>query len=948
MRDYENLSKIFENREPQRAYYIPYESLEKALKGDKRLSSYYWLLNGKWRFNYYKNEDEIPVEITKWDKVEVPSNWQTTGYERPYYTNINYPFAVDAPYVPDDNPVGIYETDIKINKKWYERNTYIVFEGVSSCVYLYVNGEYVGYSQGSHLQAEFDITKFLKEGENVIRAKVMKWCSGSYLEDQDFFRTNGIFRDVYLLSREENCIKDIEIKADTKTISVFAEDYEIYDGKKKIKNFDNPILWNAEKPHLYTVVVKGKTEYIPIKIGMRDVKISKDGELLINGQSVILKGVNHHDTHPTKGSVMSEEDIRNDLIKMKELNINTIRTSHYPPTPEFLNMCDEMGFYVIDETDIECHGYGSFMGEKSIELQDYYCVSGKEEWTSSFIDRLERMIERDKNHASVIMWSMGNESNYLLNQKKMIEWAKKRDNSRIIHCEDACNRSFYRGGDSYLDVELYTGMYRSFAFIDDYCNDPGKTQPIFLCEYAHAMGNGPGDTWDYVKRMYKYKNFIGGCIWEWADHTAIEDGVQKYGGDFGENIHDGNFCCDGLVFSDRSFKAGSLNAKYAYQYYQTELTGNMLKVTNYYDFTNLNEYKLCVKITCDGRVLEEKEYVLDISPHEEMLIELPFKIPGSCYYGAFVETQLKKSKVEIVGITQHALDVPVISLPEKKKINYIKEENERFYVVGADFSYVINKRHGSFESIKKLGKEQLMAESSLTVWRAPTDNDRKIKHKWGLFEDNWAAVNMNRLFSKVYSCELCGNIIRIEGSLAGVSRAPFFRYASEYEFFADGTVSVRLKGDVDKWIDVYLPRLGYEFKLKDKNATFKYFGRGSAENYCDMNRHAPVGIYESNAKKEYVNYIMPQEHGNHSDCKMLEIKNGLKFKTKDKFEFNVSRYTSEELTNGTHTDEIKPFGGTNVRIDYKVSGIGSASCGPELDEAYRLSEKHIEFEFTIE
>ena len=452
MREYENLKKISENREKQRSYYIPYQSLEAALEGDKTKSDFYKLLNGEWQFKYFERDIDAKLENDEWDTIKVPSNWQMHGYEAPYYTNVNYPYPVDPPYVPDDNPCGVYSFDFEIEKGWTERETYIVFEGVCSCIYLYINDKYVGFSQGSHLQAEFDITKYIKEGKNNLRAKVLKWCLGSYLEDQDFFRLNGIFRDVYLLSREKGHIKDIDVSADTKNIYVSCDNYEIYDQNGNKTDLSNPVLWNAEKPYLYTVVVMGKTEFIPIKAGMREVSVSADGELLINGVSVKLKGVNHHDTHPTDGYCETEEFIKDELLKMKQLNINCIRTSHYPPTPEFLNMCDEIGFYVIDETDIETHGFASRHSGYQYDQNDQW-ICRQPKWEEAFVERIERMVERDKNHACVIMWSMGNESNIGRNHDAMIAWCKNRDNSRLVHFESASIT-----GDT-ADVDVRSSMY---------------------------------------------------------------------------------------------------------------------------------------------------------------------------------------------------------------------------------------------------------------------------------------------------------------------------------------------------------------------------------------------------------------------------------------------------------------------------------------------------------
>lgn len=945
MRIYENFKKTHENREPQRAYYIPYDTIEKALEGDKKKSAYYKLLNGSWKFAFFKREIDIPEKINAWDSVPVPSCWQALGYENPGYTNVNYPHPIDPPYVPDDNPCGVYERTFVIDDLWDKRQTYIVFEGVSSCLFLYINGSYVGYSQGSHLQAEFDISKFVKKGENTITAKVMKWCVGSYLEDQDFFRFSGIFRDVYLLSREENHIKDVFIKADTKKIEVDCENYEIYDNGIKIENLDNPVLWNAENPHLYTVVVKGKTEFIPFNVGMREVKISDKYELLINGVPVILKGVNHHDTHPTNGYCLTDDEIMTDLLTMKELNINTIRTSHYPPTAEFLNMCDKLGFYVIDETDIETHGFIHRIGAPTY----IYDVDNNPIWPcmnpdfeDMFVERMQRMVERDKNHASVIMWSTGNESGYGFNQEKMIDWTKSRDNSRLIHCEDASKKGVHDRTD------VNSRMYMSTIDCEKYALDENNKQPYFLCEYAHAMGNGPGDMQDYMKMFKKYPKLIGGCIWEWADHTYVVDGVQKYGGDFGELTSDNNFCCDGLVFADRSFKAGSLNAKYAYQGFDAELENGKIKITNWYDFTNLDKYTFIMSLETDGEKIDEKEFRLSLNPHESTVIDIPFDIPRVCKYGAYINIYLMEDNGREAGIAQLKPEFDVLPLEISNPKNNIKEDELRIYIDGENYSYRFNKYYGAFESMVKDNKELLGAMTSIGVWRAPTDNERRIKRQWGYFNnDNIAGENLNRTFTKVYSCELKNNIITVKASIAGVARLPILKYTANYIFFENGEIKVVIDADVRDCGEMYLPRFGMEFTALQANDTFTYYGMGDGECYCDMNSHAKVGLYESSAQNEYVNYVVPQEHGNHIRTKMLKMDSGLTFATESEFEFAVSEYTSYHLTDAMHTDELKPNGFTNIRIDYKDSGLGSNSCGPRLLPQYELNEKEIHFEFYI-
>lgn len=937
MRSYEDLNLIQMNREPQRAYYIPYDTLEKALEGNKEKSAYYKLLNGEWKFAYFERDIDVPQVIAKWDKINVPSNWQMYGYDVPYYTNINYPYPVDPPYVPDDNPCGVYSLDFDLDNKWIDRDAYIVFEGVNSCLYLYVNDILVGHSQGSHLQSEFNISKYVKEGTNNLTVKVLKWCAGSYLEDQDFFRLSGIFRDVYLLSRDKNCVKDIEIHADSKILTVSEKDYAIYDGLNKIEKLDNPILWNSEKPYLYTVIVKSFTEYIPFKVGFREVSVSERGELLINGVSVKLKGVNRHDTHPVLGHYAPYEYMKAELLKMKELNINCIRTSHYPPAPEFFNLCDEIGFYVVEETDIETHGFGTRNTGCGYDIESSDWICKQKQWENAFVERAERMVERDKNHSCIIMWSMGNESGYGSNHDAMIAWTKNRDKSRLVH---------YEGASLIEDkcyVDVVSRMYTSIDKIEEHATN-ADMRPFFLCEYSHAMGNGPGDAWDYWQTIYKYPKLIGGCVWEWADHTVLEDGVYKYGGDFREITHDGNFCCDGMVFADRSFKAGSLEVKAVYQYIKTDLQGNELSVTNLYDFTNLSEYKLIWKVQCDGQIIKGGELICDIEPHKTKKYLLDFILPKSCKLGCYLDISLM-GEYE-AAMEQHRLPVEI----KENTCTFITsaefiEENDSIKITGENFTYLFNKHYGNFSSLIIDGEERLAAIPKLSVWRAPTDNDRNIKYRWGLFEDNMRGENFNRIFSKVYSCELKENKIIVNGSLAGISRSPFLRFSITYEVLSYGEIKLKLQGSV-KDSSVYLPRLGFEFFMPKANEEFKYYGMGPVENYIDMYHHTKVGIYESTAAKEYVPYIVPQEHGNHTKAKLVEI-GGLKFTAEKEFDFNISRYSSETLTNAMHADELIESDNIIVRIDYKNSGIGSNSCGPELLEKYRLMEKDIKFEFSI-
>lgn len=937
MRQYESLSVLAENRLPQRSYYIPYESLEKALAGDRHSSGYYKLLNGNWDFAFFQRDYDLPkdLEMIAFDAaIPVPSCWQNHGFEKPYYTNQQYPYPVDPPYVPDENPCGIYRTRVTLDENWASRDTHIVFEGVCSCLFLYVNGQYVGFSQGSHLQAEFDLTPYVHTGENTIMAKVLKWCVGSYLEDQDFFRYNGIFRDVYLLSREKNGLHDIEVHADCKFISCSAPAYTIYDAQGKIADLSEPVLWNAEKPYLYTLVVKTATEYIPFQVGMREISVSEKGELLINGQSVILKGVNHHDTHPLTGYAMTDDDIRKDLALMKQLNMNCIRTSHYPPTPEFISACDEMGFYVVDECDNEAHGFNlrhaEFAGlPNHYDNQNPIWPCTNPQWLEMHIDRITRTVERDKNHCSVIMWSMGNEAGYGPNSEAMLQYANKRDPSRLTHFESCTYVQ------DHAPVSVRSRMYATPEQLAELAqgDDP---RPVYLCEYSHAMGNGPGDIDQYMAVFRKYPKAIGGCIWEWADHVAMVDGVQKYGGDFDEPTHDGNFCCDGLVFADRTLKPGTLNAKQVYAPWLVSMEGNTLKITNEYDFTDLSERKMVLSLTCDGKTLDSRVLALSLAPHATTNVEFPFVLPETCKLGCYVILSMWEGENE-TAFRQFELPVKREETNPGKPLA-LTENDTDIVAEGNGFRYRFSKFYGNFDSIVIGGQEQLAGKMQWTVWRAPTDNDALCKERW--MQQRYHLVS-----SKIYDVAVCSNQITVQGSLSGLSRMPFLYYTETISFYEDGMVERKMDVKIAEYIHDFLPRFGLEFAMPAENTAFRYYGRGPMENYCDLHAHAPVGYYESCAEQEYVHYVRPQEHGNHYGVRELSLADKLQFTSGNDFECKVSTYSTQNLTAASHTDELCADGNTHVRVDYKVSGIGSNSCGPDLKEEYRLDEK--EFTFSI-
>lgn len=937
MRVYENVLKTSDNRLPQRAYYIP--------KG----KSEYFLLNGEWRFKYFERDIDVPEKIENWDIVKVPSCWQTLGYEYPNYIDTRYPFPYDIPYVPDKNPCGVYERDFTIDKIWGK--LYYILEGVSSCGFVYINDNYVGFTQGSHLQAEFDITPYVVEGNNTIRVKVLKWCVGSYLEDQDSFRYNGIFRDNYILQRPNNHISDVHITTKGNCVYVKADgeaNVTVCDmagnilGEKSGSDLsfeiNEPIYWNAEKPYLYTVTLEKDGEIIDINTGFRTIEISDKYQLLINGVPVKLYGVNHHDTHPLNGWYETDKELEDELLLMKELNINCIRTAHYPPTPYFMDLCDRIGFYVVLETDLETHGVISRFGKDGVgydsDSTDWPCT--RPEWKNEYVDRMKRAVLRDRNHCSIIMWSTGNESGHGPNHIEMIKYIRSQNDGRLVHAEDASRL------EKHENVDVFSRMYITFEPLEKAANNEDIKMPIYLCEYSHAMGNGPGDVCDYVELFDKYDKIIGGCIWEWADHTFVVDGVQKYGGDFElDLVNDGNFCCDGMVFADRSFKAGTYEVKAAYQPLATELVGNNLKIKNKLDFTNFNEYKFVYSIEVDGVEIECKECVLDLLPHSET--ELAIDIPSlNGRLGAFLICRLFKDEL-CVAHTQHELYM-------KKQLDYIadscpifRENDEFIFIEGKNFRYVFSKIEGNFVSLKINEIENIVSPIKLTAWRAPTDNECEEKKFWG-YNYLWQGENLHIPFTKVYDCKIEGNTIFVKGSIAGVSHIPFFKYDLSFEINDDGNIAVSLCGKIREKTH-WLPRLGFEFVLPSEFKDFAYFGYGPYESYCDLHHGSLMGYYESSSDKEYVNYVRPQEHGNHYGVRELKI--GTLCFQGEKFEINVSNYDTYAIDKANHTDELVSDGFVHLRVDYKDSGMGSNACGPKLKEKYCLNEKEIFFKFNI-
>ncbi|MBR5524486.1 MAG: glycoside hydrolase family 2 [Clostridia bacterium] len=939
MRFYEDLKRLSANRMPPRSFYIP--------EG----TGAYTLLNGDWQFAYFENGDAA-TEPAVWDTIEVPSCWQMKGYGHPNYTNVCYPYPFDPPYVPDINPCGWYQRTFDVADT--ERETYLVLEGVSSCAKVLVNGVEVGFTQGSRLQAEFDLTPYVKAGENTLRILVWKWCVGSYLEDQDAFRHNGLFRDVYLLSRPVGHLHDLSISSvDNKAFRVKADQpftARLYDkgevigeaaGEDVLLPVAEPILWNAEKPYTYEIEIECAGEIIRRRAGLRSIAVSPEREVLVNGQPVKFRGVNHHDTSPTGGWTMTDEEILADLRLMKELNINTIRTAHYPPTPKFLDWCDIMGFYVVLETDLEAHGsinrfanqHGAFFERQEGSLTNI------PEWEDAFVERMVRAVERDKNHPSIIFWSLGNESDYGDNHRAMLRWLKARDDDRLSHYEGASAANIF-------ELDVYSRMYPGLPEMDRLVKEGTEGEPIFLCEYSHSMGNSPGDVWQYWERILAAPALVGGCIWEWTDHTVIVDGVPKYGGDFPEELTDsGNFCCDGMTFHDRSLKAGTREIAATYSPFRFTYEDGKITIKNWYAFTNLNEKVIRYTLRADGAIIEEKNVTVDAAPYETAVITPDSAFPATCKLGCTVTVALCEPDGTTFAQLQQEVPVPVVREAKSRQRAVLTEDAFHVYAKGQRFCYAFSKQLGQFDSLQVDGRELLAAPTELSVYRALIDNEMHVKHEWK-YIDQFRAENLDRMFNKVYDVTVADGRIVATCGLAGVSRLPMMRYVLTVDVFEDGSMDWSVKADVREGV-FWLPRFGFVFPLREKNLPFRYFGRGPWENYCDMCHHVELDWFESTAEAEYVPYIMPQEHGNHVGVRILEV-DGLTFEAAEtSFEANVSRYSILQLDRAAHVDEIGDSDATYVRIDYRNAGVGSQSCGPELAWDFRLNEKQIQFAFSI-
>ncbi|MFQ9682518.1 glycoside hydrolase family 2 TIM barrel-domain containing protein [Blautia massiliensis (ex Durand et al. 2017)] len=1002
-RYYENLSVLHENTMPARAYYIPASRRMDNLVEHREESDRMQLLNGTWKFQYFNSIYDIQdsffeknYDTENFDEIQVPSVWQMAGYDTHQYTNIRYPFPFDPPYVPQDIPCGAYVHNFEYSRDEKAPKSFLNFEGVDSCFYVWINGSYIGYSQVSHMTSEFDVTDVLQDGTNTVAVLVMKWCDGSYLEDQDKFRMSGIFRDVYILKRPKQAISDYHIKTRIEdmlakveiemkfysplNVKISIEDRNgavvalgsIAEEGTAVLEIASPELWNTENPYLYKLILETENEVIVDHIALRKIEI-KDQVIYLNGQKIKFRGVNRHDSDPVTGFTINPEQITTDLTLMKQHNFNAIRSSHYPNAPFFYEMCDKYGFMVIDEADIEAHGPFMIYRKEDTDYNRFKRwnekIADDPVWEEAIVDRVKLMVERDKNRFCIVMWSMGNESAYGCNFEKALEWTKNFDPDRITQYESARYRNYDETYD-YSNLDVYSRMYPALSEIQEYLDKDGS-KPFLLVEYCHSMGNGPGDFEDYFQMIQDNDKMCGGFVWEWCDHAiahgTAENGktIYAYGGDHGEEIHDGNFCMDGLVYPDRTVHTGLLEYKNVYRPARVisyDKESGELVLHNYMDFDDLKDYvKISYELTQDGLVISKgilPEF--SVAPHGEGKTNLKINVPenGKCYLKLIYHLKKELPLLDedhILGFDEIEVSkedtkcklaekwIPKTVVDSELQVN---ENDTQIHIKGREFAYTIDKRTALFTEMKFAGREYLNHPMELNIWRAPTDNDMYIKSEW-------KKAHYDKAYTRAYTTE----VVQGKHGVKITSHASVV--AETVQKILDVTITWKIEaaGKIDADIAVTkddefpdLPRFGVRMFLDKKLSAARYFGMGPQESYCDKHQAASHGLYQANVDDLHEDYIRPQENGSHYDCEYVELNNsryGIVASAEKAFSFNASYYTQEELEKKTHNYELTESDSVVFCVDYALNGIGSNSCGPVVLDQYRFDDVLFRFQFTL-
>jgi len=1003
--DWQNHHLLQRNREPAHATLLPYPDEASARTGERASSQWFKLLSGTWDFCYAESPAAVPegfeqpsFDVAGWDALPVPSNWQMHGYGRPDYSNVRYPFPVDPPFVPDENPVGCYRRTFALPEGCAGRRVFLHFDGVNSAFYVWLNGQLVGYSQGAHLPAEFDVTALLQPGENVLAVQVFQWSDGSYLEDQDFWRLSGIFRDVYLFAAPTVHIRDVRVRtplddayehaklqvratvrnygdepAAPSTVTARLLDA---DGRLVLERrvgatpelapqrersvtmtarVESPRKWTAETPCLYELLLTLRDaegavlEVERFEIGFRTIEV-KDQQVLVNGRPIKFRGVNRHDTDPDLGHAVSLAAMIRDVTVMKRHNINAVRTSHYPNDPRFYALCDRFGLYVIDEADLETHGC------RPVEQ-----LSIDPEWEAAYLDRAVRMVERDKNHPCIVMWSLGNESGYGANHDAMARWIRKADPTRLIHYEGTA-RAARQQNPREIPLELYdveSEMYTSVERLDERGRATDDPRAFFLCEYAHAMGQGPGNLKEYWEVIRKHPRLAGGCIWEWADHgirMRTEAGAEwfAYGGDFGDQPNDGNFCCDGLCFPDREPHTGLTEYKTIIQPVHVEaidLTSGTLRIANRRDFASLDDLEGTWTLLVDDRVVGQGALPeLAVGAGEAMEIQVPIGLPAlppgalvwlDLSFAQKADTLWAPRGYEVAfaqfQVPAEAPAAPAIAMAAVPALAVTQSDGE-IAVAGDEFCIVFDRHRGMMASWEWQGLSLLARGPQIQLWRAPTDNDKHVRNEW-------AGAGYDRIVHRITSVEAesVGDRaarVRVEAVLGAYSVPPPFRCAYTYSIYGSGDVVIETA--IEPLLDKLppLPRFGIELHLPEGFEQLAWYGLGPHECYVDRKESGRVGLWRGTVTDQHVPYIMPQENGNKADCRWAAVTTlrgtGLLAVAMPVINVNAQHHTPEDLTRALHEPELQARPETILHLDHAHNGLGSNSCGPRELEQYRL------------
>ncbi|MBO7147621.1 MAG: DUF4981 domain-containing protein [Lentisphaeria bacterium] len=1035
MNDWENQNLLGINKQPARAALIPFDEEYSAMAGDKALSPWFKILNGVWKFAYYDSPADIEEDFfledydcSDWDDMPVPSHWQLNGYGRPHYTNSNYPFPINPPKVPTENPTGCYIREFEIPEEWAERRIVLRFEGVDSFFYVWVNGQLAGMSKCSRNAAEFDITDIAQMGLNRIAVQVHQWSDGSYLEDQDMWWLSGIFRDVSVSALPQTDIFDVFAKTsldkaykngvldleaeilstaerDVKNLTFEAELFDKSGNSLLAKPLSASIAkigteesvkinlnatikniqpWTAETPVLYTLLLSlreknGKViEYKSMKVGFRSIELKK-GNMLVNGKAIMFYGVNRHEFNTDLGRALTYDITEDDLLLLKRHNFNAIRTSHYPDAPHFYDLCDKLGFYVICEADLETHGFGYAEGTNPTMWK---------EWERACVDRMRGMVEAHKNHASIVIWSLGNEAGYGINHVKMAAYTRERDNTRLIHYERDENTEI---------ADMYSVMYLPHDLCLDRVKEKCDKKPFILCEYAHAMGNGPGGLEDYWQTFFASKKIQGGFIWEFCDHgiRTFEEAegheghghgqeFYAYGGDFGEKPHDGNFVADGLVFPDKTPSPGMIEAKKVYsplRFAAKDLKKGIIAVTNHYDFRTLEHLNVTWSVSengipCQSGILAP----LKTAPGTTEEITIPYQIPAKPKAGAEyflnltfnlgIDTDWARAGHEIAW-AQFALPVktpaaPAIMMHGKQQIEM--DETQKSIFIAAGEGFIEFDKNRAMISNWTLDGIQLMEQGpKFNLFRAPTDNDN---NKWrGAWQD-WKAALYDQLQHAVESVEFNPDkseikvITRVAPPSVWSTGTDVWHFDGShllysilceytYKFLPDGGFTMELKGTPMGNMPNF-PRIGLEMFIPSNLENAEWFGLGPGESYVDTKEAQRVGLFKAGIDALYTKYIFPQENGNRSEVRRAAFYDLMMagfavsgLNANSNFNFSLHRFTPQMLFDAKHPHEVGELENNCLHLDWKQAGIGSASCGPLLPEKYQLKPEPFQFGFKF-